>query len=180
MKFTIVQDYPAGLDRLWSAFGQPEYPLRKYSALGAQAVRLWRFDATPQRIEVELERDVPTATCGLPVWARAFVRSTQTIVHRSTWRRIDATRAEAELEIAPKGLPVRARAAGIIAETSAGRCRMTLSWQVDSRIGAGVARLFAAQVRQALDEDHAYTLRYLEQASPAGATPVPGSTGRPA
>lgn len=108
------------------------------------------------------------------------MRSTQTLAHRSTWRRVDATRAEAELEVAPKGLPVRARATGTIVETGAGRCRMTLSWQVDSRLGARVASLFAVQVRQALEADHAYTLRYLGPASSAGAGPGRGATARPA
>lgn len=180
LKFTVVQDYPAGLDRLWSAFGQPGYPVGKYRALGALAVRLRRFDATPQRIEVELERDVPTDPGGLPVWARAFVRSTQTLGHHSTWRRVDATRAEAELEIAAQGLPVRARAEGVIAESGTGRCRMTLTWQVDSRFGVRVAQLFADQVRQALAADHAYTLRCLGSASTADATPDPGPARRSA
>jgi Protein of unknown function (DUF2505) len=175
MRFAVVQDYPAGLDRLWTAFGQPEYPLQKYRALGALAVRLRRFEATPQRIEVELERDVPTDPSDLPVWARAFVRSTQTLTHRSSWRRVDASRAEAELEIVPRGLPVRARADGVIAETGAGRCRMTLAWEVHSRLGTRTARLFAAQVQRALDEDHAYTLRVLGQASTPGAAPKRGA-----
>jgi len=26
MEFTLTQDFPAGLDRLWAAFGGAEYP----------------------------------------------------------------------------------------------------------------------------------------------------------
>jgi hypothetical protein len=34
MEFTITQDFPAGLDRLWAVFGRPDYPRRKYRAFG--------------------------------------------------------------------------------------------------------------------------------------------------
>lgn len=42
MEFTLTQYFPAGLDRLWAAFGRADYPRLKYLALGATAVRLLR------------------------------------------------------------------------------------------------------------------------------------------
>ena len=50
MEFTLTQDFPAGLDLLWAAFGRADYPRLKYLALGAMAVRLPRFSATAQAI----------------------------------------------------------------------------------------------------------------------------------
>ena len=75
MEFTLTQDFPAGLDRLRVAFGRSEYPKQKYSALGATAVRIRRFQATAKAIDVELERDVPVDKSRLPPWMRLLARS---------------------------------------------------------------------------------------------------------
>jgi hypothetical protein len=164
MDFTLTQDFPAGLDRLWTAFGRPDYPLQKYLALGATAVRVRRFDATAQAIEVELERDVPVDTTRLPPWTRVLVRSEQTLRHRTAWRRVGPTRVAAELDISPVGLPVRAHGGGTIVEPATGTTRMVLTWRVASMLGEKVERLFADQIRAALDDDHRFTLQYLKRA----------------
>jgi len=171
MEFTTTQDFPAGLDQLWAAFGHPEYPRQKYLALGATAVRVHRFAATSHSIEVDLERIVPVLKFRLPGWARRLLGSQQTLRQRSAWRRIGATRIAAVLDIAPIGLPVRAHGAGNIVETAPGTARMALTWHVDSGlplIGAGVERLFADQVRGALDDDHRFTVDYLQSVRPKG------------
>lgn len=165
MQFNLTQDFPAGLDRLWVAFGRADYPQRKYVALGATAVRVRRFRATRTVIEVELERDVPVDKSLLPPWMRLLARSKQTLQHRTAWRRIGPSQAAAELDIVPVGLPVRAHASGTIVESASGRTRMELIWQVDSTLGARVERQFADQIKAALDDDHTFTLQYLDQAA---------------
>ncbi len=165
MEFSLTQHFPAGLDRLWTVFSHPEYPQRKYSALGASAVRLLRFEATAQLIEVELERDVPVDVAALPVWTRPLLARQQTLRHRSRWRRVSPTQISAELEITPLGLPLQAHGVGTLVQTAPNLSRMALRWQVRSRlplIGPKVERLFAHQLRQALDADHAFTLQYLQ------------------
>ncbi len=167
MEFATTQDYPAGLDRLWAVFGHPEYPQAKYLALGATAVRLRRFEASAQCIEVDLERDVPLAKSRLPGWARKLLGREQTLRHCTRWRRIGATQIAAELDIAPSGLPVRAHGAGTLVEVAPGTTRMALVWHVDSSLPlmhAGVERLFADQVRAALEDDHRFTVGYLQGA----------------
>ena len=67
MEFEHTPNFLAGLDRLWAVFSQPQYPQRKYRALGASAVRLLRFEVAAQVIDVELKRDVPGDAAGLPV-----------------------------------------------------------------------------------------------------------------
>ncbi|MDZ7590542.1 MAG: DUF2505 domain-containing protein [Rubrivivax sp.] len=165
IEFKLIQSYPAGIDRLWAAFGRPDYPVQKYLALGATAVRTVRFIASAQAIEVELERDVPVDPRQLPSWARWLAGRRQTLRHRSAWRRDGPTRATAELHIALLHLPVQARALGTITETSAGASRMVLTWRVSSDlplVGARVERLFVDLIRTSLDADHAFTLRYLQ------------------
>lgn len=173
MKFITTHDYPARLDRLWAAFGHPEYPRQKYLALGARAVRLDRFDADAQTIEVGLERVVPVAAAGMPAWLRRLLGREQTLRHRSAWRRVPPGRVDADLEIVPVGLPVQARGTGSIVELPAGTSRMTLTWQIDSSLpllGDRVERLFAEQVRAALDEDHCFTVRFLQRSGDARPT----------
>lgn len=169
MEFSTRHDYPAGLDRLWAAFGQPDYPRQKYLALGARSVRLDRFEADEQAIEVELERVVPLDAAQLPAWARRLLGREQALRQHSAWHRVSPDRVEARLEIVPAGLPVQARGIGAIVEQPAGTSRMALDWRVDSSLpvlGARVERLFAQQVRSALDEDHGFTVVYLRQSAP--------------
>jgi hypothetical protein len=164
MDFTLTQDFPAGLDRLWVVFGRPDYPERKYRALGATAFRMKQFRATQRTIEVELERDVPVDPSRLPAWARRVVGGRQTLRHHTRWQRVSPTRVTAELDISPLGLPVSAHGVGTIVESAPEMTRMTLAWRVTSKvpmIGDRIERLFADQVRSALDDDHAFTLQYL-------------------
>jgi hypothetical protein len=169
MEFSFSQDFPAGLGRLWAAFGRPDYPQRKYRALGATAVRLQSFHATASRIEVALERDLRVDASALPAWASTLMRSEQTLRHRTTWQRLGPTQISAELDIEPVGLPVLAHGTGSIVETAPGATHMVLDWHVTSSVpilGRRVERLFADQLRAALIADHAFTLQYLAQAGP--------------
>jgi hypothetical protein len=165
IELNVTQDFPADLDGLWAAFGREDYPRQKYFTQGATAVRTGCFSATAQAIDVELERDVPVDPRLLPSWARMLIGSPQTLRHRSAWRRAGPTRATAELDISPLGLPVRADGLGTIAQTSPGTTRMVLTWRVESNlpvIGHKIERLFAELIRTSLDADHAFTLHYLE------------------
>lgn len=177
MELSLTQDFPASLDRLWSAFGQPDYPRRKYLALGAKAVRLLQHSATAELIELELEREVPVDRAGLPAWARLMLGSEleeqqhlQTLRHHTAWRRFGSARATAELDISFVGLPVHAHGVATIVESASEAAlaspttRLQLDWRVESRvpvIGGKLERLFADQLRAALEADHAFTLQYL-------------------
>lgn len=165
MQFTLTQDFPATLQTLWGTFGDADYPLRKYHALGATALQVRRFRANAQCIEVELARDVAVQRERLPVWARALVGGRQTLTHRSVWRRTSPLRASAELDIVAATLPVRAHAVGSLVDSGHGVTRMVLSWRVDSLLGERIEKLFADQVRSALDDDHTFTLAYLQEAT---------------
>jgi hypothetical protein len=166
MRFKLQQIYPASLDDLWAVFSQPDYPERKYRTLGATGFQLLRFSAGPELIEVELERRTRVPLCQIPGWARGFVASEQTLTHYSQWRRLSTDRAAADLRITLAGAPVSVHGTGAIAELSPGRTRMTLQFEVTCRlplVGGRVAHLVAGQIRQALDADYDYTLRYLEE-----------------
>lgn len=165
MEFTLSQDFPAALETLWATFGNADYPLRKYRALGATAVRMRRFHADARRIEVELARDAAVQGERLPPWARVLAGGTHTLVHRSVWRRTSPLRASAELDIVPVGLPVHAHAVGSLVDSGHGMTRLVLNWHVVSPLGERVATLFADQVRAALDDDHVFTLNCLKEAA---------------
>lgn len=167
MKFSLSQDFPAGLERLWAAFGQPDYPVQKYRSLGSTGLRMLRFDATAELIEVELERRAPVAWETVPAWARGFLSRGQVMHHRTRWLRVSPTWVEVELGIVPVGKPVSAHGTGSIVQLAPDLTRMTLRFVVECRLpvlGARVARLYAKQIREAFEADHAFTLRYLEEA----------------
>lgn len=176
MQFSTVHDYPAGLDSLWAVFGQREYPRQKYLALGATAVRIDRFAVDARIIEVDLERIVPLAQGRLPAWVRRFLGREQTLRQRTAWRRVSSMLVDARLAVEPVGLPVRADGRGSIVELNPGSSRMTLAWRVTSSlpmVGRRVERLFADQVCAALDEDHTFTVAYLQRAMRTGGRRAP-------
>ena len=149
MKFKMRQEYPASIQRLWAAFGQPDYPRKKYRALGSTALKILRFDVTERLIEVELERKTRVVAAKLPKWACALIGGEQRIHHHTKWWRVSPTQVEAELDIAPTGISVCAHATGTIVELYPGRTQMTLNFDVKCRtlgVGTTVARLFAEQV----------------------------------
>lgn len=171
MEFIVTQDFPAGLDRLWAVFGQAGYVRSKYRALGATTVQLRHFEATPQAIDIDLERDMPVDPSRLPAWSRALASARQTLRHRTLWRREGPARASAELDISVKGLPLHARGRATIAEVEPGLTRMQITWRLQSAlpvIGGRVEQLLADQVRAGLAADHGFTLKFLAGAG-AGA-----------
>jgi hypothetical protein len=84
--------------------------------------------------------------------------------HHTRWRRIDRDRVDVEIDIRALGMPVRAQGTGSIIERVPGESRLTLHFDVSSGFGAmsaGVARVFAQQVKHALHADHEFTLAYI-------------------
>jgi hypothetical protein len=164
LEFTRRDDLPAGLDRLWTIFGDPAYVRQKYLTLGARAVRIGRFDVAADTITLELERELPIDRAQWPGWIRPALAETLTLRHRSAWRRVAPSRVAATISISPVGLPVQAEGAGSIDETAPAQAAMALRWQVRSPVplpGRRIERLFGQQLRAALEADHAFTLRYL-------------------
>lgn len=165
MKFSLRQDFPAGLARLWTVFGRPEYTEQKYRSLGSTSLRILKFAATDKMIEVELERSAPVPLEKVPALARVLPGKQQTMRHHSRWERAGPKQINAELDISPVGVPLDAHCIGSVVELSPGRSRMTLRFEVSCSVpivGTDVARFFAEQVKEALRADHAFTLRYLE------------------
>jgi hypothetical protein len=168
MKFSLRQEFPAGLARLWTVFGRPEYTEQKYRSLGSTALRILKFAATDEVIEVELERNAPVALGKLPAWAQVLSGKQQTMRHHSRWERASPKQINAELDISPVGLPLNAHCIGSVIEVSRALSRMTLEFDVNCNVptvGTKLARLFAGQVKEALRADHAFTLAYLEAIS---------------
>lgn len=162
-EFTRRDDLPADLDRLWATFGDPAYAREKYVALGSHDVRILRFDVRATEIEVELERQVHVDRRQWPRWSQPALAAVQTLRHRSSWRRVSPSRVVATLEIAPVGQPVRADGTGRIDEVAPAHAVMTVHWRVRSPVpllGRRIERLFARQLRAALDADYAFTLRW--------------------
>jgi hypothetical protein len=172
--FEIAQDFPASLSRLWEALGRRDYAERKYRALGSTSLLIRQFDSTPQRIEVRLERTLRVEPKRLPAWALWLSGPRQRLDHHSCWTRVGAREAAVDLRVSAAGRAVSAHATGSVIELDPGHTRMRLHVTVEcpiAAIGRRIADLFADQMKRALEQDHAYTVRYLagDDASPANA-----------
>jgi hypothetical protein len=164
VQFDLTQDFPASLGRLWMALGAADYVERKYRSLGSTSLRILKLIASAELIEVVLDRRAPVAREKLPVWARVLSGREQAMHQHTRWRRAGIARVDAEFDIALLNLPVSARGIGSVVELSPRQTRMSLHFDVTSTAPAfksSLARLFAQQVRDALQADHAFTLDYL-------------------
>jgi hypothetical protein len=164
MQFDLTQDFPVGLERLWTALGDADYVEKKYRSLGSTSLRILKFSADAELIEVEVDRQAPVARDQLPLWARVLSGNEQAMHHHTRWRRAGLARVDAEVDISAPGIPVSARGAGSVVELSPAHSRMTLHFDVRSSLPAlraSAARVFAQQVKHALHADHAFTLAYL-------------------
>lgn len=165
-EFVDTREYPAGIDRLWSVFGNRAVVEAKYRVLGSTGVQVLRFDASPARIEVELERTVATDPAALPAWAAPLVGGSLVLRQHSVWTRSAPGRVEGTLAIRlPAGAAV-AEGSGEVAERGRDRSVMRFTWRVRSRLpvlGPRIARVFSDQVRAALAADHAFTVDHLRR-----------------
>lgn len=165
MQFDLSQDFPVGLERLWTTLGRAEYVEQKYRSLGSTSVRILKFSADAESIEVELDRVAPVAREALPLWARILSGKSQAMHHHTRWRRAGPARVDVEVEVSALAMPVSASGIGTVVERSADLSRMALHFDVRSTAAAlksSVARVFAQQVKRALQADHAFTLAYLQ------------------
>jgi hypothetical protein len=164
VEFDLTQDFPASLERLWTALGSADYVKHKYRSLGSTSLRIVKLIASAEAIEVVLERQAPVARERLPVWARVASGRDQAMRQHTRWRRTGHGRVDVEFDLALMNMPVSAKGSGSVVEVSPRQTRMTLHFDVASGTPAfksGVARLFAQQVKAALEADHAFTLEYL-------------------
>ena len=164
VQFDLTQDFPASLGRLWTVLGSADYVEQKYRSLGSSSLRIRKLVANAELIEVDFDRRAPVAREKLPVWARVLSGRDQLMRQHTRWRRTGSTRVDVEFAIALLGMPVGATGTGAVVELSPGHTRMTLRFDVTSSTPAfksSVARLFAQQVKAALQADHAFTLDYI-------------------
>lgn len=170
VSFHLNQSFPARLGGLWTALGRRHYVESKYFALGSTDLCVFEFDVGERVINVVVERCIRTAGNAVPVWARPFFSGTHVLHQHTRWTRVDERSAGVELEIWPVGKPIRARGDGAVVESSAQSTQMKLHMTVlcaIPAIGTQVAQLFADQLKQALWQDHRFTLSYLEASTGA-------------
>lgn len=164
MKFSLSQDFPVSLDVLWPVYGSPPYLEAKYKSLGSTNLRLLEADTDAAAINVVLERTISPDLQGVPDWARKLVARDYVMRHENRCRRSSPQQASVSLVIKPLGSPVDIHGRGSLAETTPGQTRLSLEFEVECRIplvGKKVAELFAGKIREALAEDHDFTLAYI-------------------
>lgn len=172
MKFSFDQDFPQGLDRLWAVYAQTDYLKAKYGALGSTHIRVLESVTTDKDLGVVLERTIPAADInGIPDWAKKLISRDYVMRHENRCKRTSPTHATVSLRITPVGSPVSISAQGTFSEPVAGHSRLALTFDVECKIplvGGKVAELFAKKIREALAEDHDFTLGYIKAHAESG------------
>lgn len=166
VKFNLAQDFPVGLDVLWPVYGAPPYLEAKYRALGAHRIDIKEAVTDEQAIFVVLERTIAPDLKGVPDWARKLVGRDYVMRHENRCRRLSPQSSVVNLSITPLGSPVSINAKGSLNEVAPGQCRLALEFDVECSlpiVGKKVAELFAGKIREALQEDHDFTLDYIKQ-----------------
>ena len=164
MKFNLSQDFPVSLDVLWPVYGNSDYLVAKYTALGAHTIRIIESLTDEKAIAVVLERSIAPDLRNVPDWARKLVARDYVMHHENRCQRRSPQEAVVSLRIKPLGSPVDISARGTLAETGRSHTRLELEFEVQCSIpivGKKVAEIFAAKIREALREDHDFTLDYI-------------------
>lgn len=167
MKAGFHQDYPATPERLWQVFGQPDYPHRKYQAQGITAYQVRHFDASPERISLDLERTLSVPLHRIPSFAQRFVHPEQTLHYVSHWRRDAAGHANFDLEILAPGLPLKIGGKGELRQTGPAESRLSIEFDVHVSVpllGGRIEKMIAGFIEKSFREDHSFTLEYLAHA----------------
>lgn len=166
VKFSLSQDFPVSLDVLWPVYGSPAYLEAKYKALGSTNLRILEAKTDDTSINVVLERTIAPDLRSLPDWARKMVARDYVMRHENRCQRSSPTHASVSLGIKPLGSPVDIHGRGSLSEPAPGQTRLALEFDVECRIplvGKKVAELFAIKIREALAEDHDFTLAYIKE-----------------
>ncbi|MDP2227011.1 MAG: DUF2505 domain-containing protein [Moraxellaceae bacterium] len=166
MNFSLSQDYPVSLDVLWPVYGHPVYLEAKYRALGAQRIDVQDAFTDENEICVRLERTISPDLDRVPEWARRMVARDYVMRHENHCRRTSPQHSDVSLRITPLGSPVNISARGTFGEVRTGQTRLALVFEVQCSlplVGRKVAEIFAGKIREALVEDHEFTLAYIGQ-----------------
>lgn len=166
MKASFDQDYPASVETLWQVFGNPEYPHKKYRALGISAYEVHRFETTGNRISLDMTRTLSIPPDRIPSLVQKFLHPEQDLRYVSSWNRVTPEHADFVLEIIPKGLPLKVKAAGTLRQTGPNHSTMSLEFDVTANVpllGGKIESLAAQQIEKSFRSDHAFTLQYLAE-----------------
>lgn len=164
MKAGFQQDYPAGIDRLWRVFGQPDYPQRRYRAQGVTAYELRRFATTPTTIDLDMLRTLTIPPHKIPTLVQKLLPTEVTLHYVSHWRRSAADRADFDIDITAESLPVQVKGQGRLTQLAEDCSRLAIDVDIDVHVpllGHKLEKLLAAQIEKAFRDDHAFTLNYL-------------------
>ncbi|HEX4939143.1 MAG TPA: DUF2505 domain-containing protein [Candidatus Kapabacteria bacterium] len=166
MKISLQQDYPASLSTLWRVFGNPDYPHRKYRALGITGYEIHRFDASADHIDLDMSRVIAIPEDRIPALVQRFLHPEHTLRYVSSWHLRSSTVADFDLSILPHALPVHITAKGSLTEQDAKHSHMSLDFDIKAHVpllGGKIEKLIGQQLEKSFQSDHAFTLRYLAE-----------------
>lgn len=166
MKITLQQNYPANVKTLWQVFGDPDYPHKKYRALGITGYEVHQFDVSGDEIALDMTRTLSIPPDRIPALVQKFLHPEQALRYVSSWRMTSPESAVFDLKIIPHGLPVKVVATGNLAQHDSHHSTMTLEFDITANVpflGGKVESLIAQQLEKSYRSDHAFTLRYLEE-----------------
>jgi hypothetical protein len=166
MKITLQQAYPASVSTLWQVFGDPDYPHKKYQALGITRYEVHQFEVSDVLIRLDMTRTLSVPPEKIPAFVRKFVHPEQALRYVSSWRLVSPENADFDLQIIPHGLPVTISAKGTLTQKDARHSVMELSFNITTSvpfIGGKIEALIAQHLEKSYHADHAYTLRYLTE-----------------
>lgn len=166
MKITLQQVYPASVKTLWQVFGDPEYPHKKYHALGITGYEVHQFDVSGEQISLDMTRTLSIPPDRIPAFVQKLLHPEQALRYVSSWRLVSSEAADFDLKIIPHGLPVKISATGTLTQQDTNRSTMTLTFDIAANVpflGGKIEGLIAQQLEKSYHSDHAFTLRYLDE-----------------
>jgi hypothetical protein len=166
MKLSLQQAYPASINTLWKVFGDPDYPHKKYHALGITRYEVHQLDVSANTISLDMTRTLNIPLDRAPAFVQKLLHPEQALRYISHWQLTSPESASFDLKIVPQGLPVTINATGSLVQPDSNTSTMTLTFDIAANVpflGGKIESLIAQQLEKSYHSDHAFTLRYLEE-----------------
>lgn len=157
-----VHEYDHPVEKVFSAFTDPDFYLAKFEGTGAREVEVVACSDEDGVFSIETSREVPLE---VPSALKAVLGDWTTVVQNEEWVEGDDGEFLNELDITSEGVPARITGNMTLYGTDDGGCVNEVTIRIDCGIpllGGKLEKFVAANTRDQLEAEYEFVQEYLE------------------
>ena len=161
MKFTITHAYDKDVETVFKVLTNPSYLAQKFEATGAKNIQVLECGRSGREFVIRSQMDIAAKP---PELLKKFIKATNTVVAKDTWRFFDKELKTGVFEIDIKGMPITMKGVLILRPTEKG-CEYIIESEAKCGIPLVGGKILAIVERDTRDNqklDYEFTRNYLE------------------